>query len=145
MGEYLKELAASLGVADKVVFRYEMLSEEERILHYAAADLCIFPSLYEPFGIVALEAMAMTKPVVVGARGISGMRESVVSAGPDQCGYHINPYDPRDLAWGVNNLLADRDQARKLGLKGRERVLKEFTWRRAAERTLKVYEETCGR
>jgi glycosyltransferase involved in cell wall biosynthesis len=44
-------------------------------MHYAASDVCIFPSVYEPFGIVSLEAMAMEKPVVVGARGVVGFRE----------------------------------------------------------------------
>jgi len=50
----------------------EFIPEEERILHYAACDVAVFPSFYEPFGIVVLEAMAMERPVVVGAAGISG-------------------------------------------------------------------------
>ena len=57
------------------MYRFDFVPESERILHYAASDLCIFPSTYEPFGIVSLEAMAMEKPVIVGARGVVGFRE----------------------------------------------------------------------
>jgi glycogen(starch) synthase len=137
-GELVK-LALDLGVKDKVIFNFNMLSEPERIATYAAADLAVFPSLYEPFGIVALEAMAMEKPLVVGARGVSGLREIVVSSGKDQCGYHINPYDPNDIAWGVNNLLEDDDRLQTFGKRGRARVLSEFTWSTVANNVLKVY------
>jgi len=63
------ETAARLGIPHKVACRFEFVSEKERILHYAAADVCVFPSIYEPFGIVSLEAMSMAKPLVVGAKG----------------------------------------------------------------------------
>ena len=86
-------------------FRFDFIPEEERILHYAACDVAVFPSLYEPFGIVALEAMAMEKPVVVGASGVSGMREIVICCGEEQCGYHVDPNNPSDIAWGVMNAL----------------------------------------
>jgi len=138
--DYLVRLSGHLRLKDKVKFRFEFISEPERIVHYAAADVVVFPSLYEPFGIVALEAMAMKKPVVVGARGVSGFRESVIPYGPDQTGYHINPYDPADIAWGINNVLDNPDRARKMGENGRRRVLKEFTWDKVAEKTLKIYE-----
>jgi len=75
------ELAERLGLRGKVICRFEFASEVERILHYAAADLCVFPPLYEPFGVVSLEAIAMEKPVVVGAKGVVGFREQVVPSG----------------------------------------------------------------
>ena len=65
------ETAARLGIPHKVISRFEFVSEKERILHYAAADICVFPSIYEPFGIVSLEAMSMAKPLVVGAKGVA--------------------------------------------------------------------------
>lgn len=135
----LVRLAASLGIQNNVVFNFNMLPEEERIAHYAACDLAVFPSLYEPFGIVALEAMALKKPVVVGARGVSGMREIVVSGGPNQCGYHINPYDPQDIAMGINMILGDENHMRKLGENARARVLAEFTWDIIAKKIMDLY------
>ena len=94
MRDYLEGLVRNLHLEDVVKFRFEFIPEEERIAHYAACDVAAFPSLYEPFGIVTLEAMSMEKPVVVGAAGTSGMREIVSISGPDQCGFHINPNDP---------------------------------------------------
>jgi glycogen(starch) synthase len=95
------ETADRLGIKDKVVYRFDFVNEDERILHYAAADVCVFPSVYEPFGIVSLEAMALEKPVVVGARGVVGFKEQVISSGPDQNGMHINGEDPADIAWRI--------------------------------------------
>jgi len=60
------------------------------MVHYAAADVCIFPSTYEPFGIVSLEVMSMAKPLIVGAQGVVGFREQVIPSGPDQNGVHVN-------------------------------------------------------
>ncbi|MEM3774226.1 MAG: glycosyltransferase family 4 protein, partial [Candidatus Bathyarchaeia archaeon] len=114
--------------------------EEERILHYAAADVCVFPSVYEPFGIVSLEAMAMAKPVVVGARGVVGFREQVVSSGPEQNGIHVNGEDPADIAWGIKETLKDPQNAKTWGENGRKRVLQYFTWRKTAEQTLGIYQ-----
>jgi glycogen(starch) synthase len=139
MGEYLEKLVRSLNLQDVVKFRFEFVPEEERIVHYAACDVAVYPSLYEPFGIVALEAMSMEKPVVVGAAGVSGMREVVVPSGPDQCGFHINPNDPADIAWGIVNAVQDPHKKAQLGKNGRKRVLQKFSWDSAAERTVQVY------
>ncbi len=141
MEEHLKSMVKGLKLEDKVQFRFEFVPEEERIAHYAACDVAAFPSLYEPFGIVALEAMSMEKPVVVGASGISGMREIVVADGPEQCGYHVNPSDPVDIAWGIVSCLQDPNRKQQLGTNGRKRVLAEFTWDKMAQKTLETYEE----
>src|SRR5208337_2124872 len=99
------------------------------------------PSLYEPFGIVVLEAMSMEKPVVVGAAGVSGMREIVICCGEDQCGYHVDPSNPTDIAWGITSVLENPDKMKWLGKNGRKRVLEEFTWDKIAKRTLGLYEQ----
>jgi len=141
MQDYLKALVNKLKLQDAVKFRFEFVPEEERIVHYAACDVAVFPSLYEPFGIVALEAMSMEKPVVVGAAGISGMREVVVPSGPDQSGFHINPNDPADIAWGVTSAIENPDRKIQLGQNGRRRVLQNFSWDVAAQRTIQLYSE----
>ena len=138
------ELANRLGIKDKVSCRFEFVPEKERILHYAAADACIFPSTYEPFGIVSLEAMSMAKPIIVGAQGVVGFREQVVPDGPEQNGVHVNGGSPIDIAWGIKETLSDTYQAKKWGENGRKRVLQYFTWREAAEQTLQIYEKLCS-
>jgi len=134
------ETASRLGISDKVACKFEFVPENERILHYAASDVCIFPSTYEPFGIVSLEAMSMAKPLVVGAQGVVGFREQVLPSGPDQNGVHVNGGSAADIAWGLKEVLCDSDRARKWGENGRKRVLQYFTWRKAAEQTLQTYE-----
>jgi glycogen(starch) synthase len=143
--EYLVNLVKITKMDSYVKFRFDFVPEEERILHYAACDVAVFPSLYEPFGIVVLEAMSMEKPVVVGAAGVSGMREIVICCGEEQCGYHVNPSDPSDIAWGINNALETPEKMKWLGKNGRRRVLSEFTWDKVAERTLEVYDKIIKR
>lgn len=135
----LIETAGRLGVKGNVICNFEFVPENERILHYAAADVCVFPSVYEPFGIVSLEAMAMKKPVVVGARGVVGFREQVIASGPEQNGIHVNGEDPADIAWGVKEVLKDPERAKVWGENGRKRVQQYFTWRKVAEETIEIY------
>lgn len=139
----LRNLVASLGLTQSVKLQFEFVSEEERIQHYAASDLCIFPSTYEPFGIVSLEAMSMAKPVVVGARGVVGFAEQVVPNGPQKCGLHVNGGDPNDIAWGLSEALRDEDEAKAWGQNGRRRVLETFTWEKAIDETLKIYQKAA--
>ena len=141
MKDYLEKLAAELKLQDNVKFHFEFIPEEERIAHYAACDVAVFPSLYEPFGIVTLEAMSMEKPVVVGATGTSGMREIVIPSGENQCGFHVNPNDPHDIAWGIINAIKDPVKKEFYGKNGRKRVLENFTWDVIAKKTAELYEQ----
>jgi glycogen(starch) synthase len=135
----ITELANRLGVGNNVRCDFTFVPEPERIAYYAAADACVFPSTYEPFGIVSLEAMSMEKPVVVGAQGVVGFKEQVVPSGPDQNGIHVNGNDPEDIAWGIKEVLKDPERAKLWGKNGRKRVLQYFTWTKAAEQTLQIY------
>jgi glycosyltransferase involved in cell wall biosynthesis len=139
--EYLMNLTRTLRLDEYVKFCFDFIPEEERILHYAACDVAVFPSFYEPFGIVALEAMSMEKPVVVGATGVSGMREIVICRGEEQCGFHVDPNNPSDIAWGVVAALEDPEKRKFLGKNGRKRVLSEFTWSKIAEKTIELYQK----
>ena len=141
--DYLVNLVKTMKLQDCVKFRFEFIPEEERILHYAACDIAAFPSLYEPFGIVALEAMSMERPVVVGAAGVSGMREIVIPCGDEQCGFHVNPSNPADIAWGITSALENPEKGKWLGKNGRRRVLNEFTWEKIAKKTLALYEQVA--
>lgn len=143
--EYFTNLTRTMRLNDYVKFCFDFIPEEERILHYAACDVAAFPSYYEPFGIVALEAMSMEKPVVVGAAGVSGMREIVICCGEEQCGYHIDPNNPSDIAWGIISALENVETRKWLGKNGRQRVLSEFTWNKIAEKTLELYEKVAKR
>lgn len=134
------ETAERLNIKGNIIYRFDFVSEKERILHYAASNVCVFPSIYEPFGIVSLEAMAMEKPVVVGAHGVVGFKEQVVNGGSDQTGVHINGEDPSDIAWGIKETLRNPEKAKNWGENGRRRVLEYFTWREVAEQTIKIYE-----
>jgi glycosyltransferase involved in cell wall biosynthesis len=137
----LKSKSENLGIKDKVIFRTEFISEEERIKHYAAADCVVFPSIYEPFGIVCTESMSMAKPTVVGARGTNGFREQIIPSGNKQCGIHVNPHEPKDIAWGVKQILQMEDKGKRIGKNARKRVIENFSWDIAAKRTLDIYKE----
>lgn len=144
MENELRSLIEKLGIQDNVILRAEFVNEEERILHYAAADIVVLPSLYEPFGIVCTEAMSMAKPVVVGAKGTNGMREQIIPNGKKQCGIHINPFDPDDLAWGIKQVLKSKNKRIQMGKNGRDRVIREFSWDAVTKRTLDIYRELVG-
>jgi glycosyltransferase involved in cell wall biosynthesis len=136
----IMETANRLGIQKNVECLFKFVSEKERISYYGAADACIFPSVYEPFGIVSLEAMSLAKPLVVGAKGVIGFREQVVPSGENQTGVHVDGNNPIDIAWGIKELLANPSMAKKWGENGRKRVLQYFTWKKVAEQTSQIYD-----
>lgn len=141
MEDDLKSMVQYFGIQDKVVFRNEFISEPERILHYAAADCVVLPSIYEPFGIVCTESMSMARPTVVGANGTTGFREQIIPDGEKRCGVHMNPHDPDDIAWGIKQVLQLEDKGKEMGLNARERVMETFSWDAVTKRTLEIYKE----
>jgi glycosyltransferase involved in cell wall biosynthesis len=134
-------LSESLGLGDKMVIKSEWLPDKEKLAHFGLADVCVFPSLSEPFGIVGLEGMAMKKPVVVGASGINGLKEQIVPSGDDRSGVHVDGNKPEDIAWGIKEVLKNPDEAKKWGANGRMRVLEDFTLDATAKKTLRIYGE----
>ena len=129
---HLWERAAARGVGHKVVFA-GFVPEEDLPRLYAAADVAVFPSLYEPFGIVALEAMAAGVPVVTS--DIGGLRE-VVRHGVT--GLHTWANNPHSLAGGIVRVLSEPRLAKRLRRAGREEVRRRYDWAGIAERTLGV-------
>jgi len=109
-----------------------------QILSHARAFVC--PSVYEPLGIVNLEAMACETAVVASAVG--GIPE-VVDDG--RTGLLVPPSDPDALAAAINRLIDDPGLARQMGIAGRERAVADFSWRAIAEQTVALYEDVLAR
>jgi len=133
--DQLKQQAALLGV-DRRVYFTGYIDDETRNSLYGWADVAVFPSLYEPFGIVALEAMAARTPVVVSDAG--GFRE-VVRHGED--GLMAYASDSHSLAQNILAVLHNPDLANRLKENAYRRVLADFNWRIIARRTIDVYRE----
>jgi glycosyltransferase involved in cell wall biosynthesis len=111
------------------------VSDEDRNRLFAVADCAVFPSLYEPFGIVALEAMALGCPVVVS--DVGGLSEVVTHK---ETGITVFPNDPESIAWGVLHTLKNPKWARKHAAKARQSVAELFNWTRVAILTKDVYQ-----
>ncbi len=111
----------------------------------SAATVFVCPSVYEPLGIVNLEAMACSTPVV--ASDVGGIPEVVADR---QTGLlvHYDADDPRffemRLADAVNSLVAEPETARKYGEAGRQRCIAEFSWAHIAEQTLEIYRKVSA-
>ncbi len=69
------------------------------------------------------------------------MREIVSISGSDHCGFHINPNDPMDIAWGITSAIEDPEKRKEFGVNGRKRVLEFFNWDAAARATIDRYAE----
>ncbi len=136
--EHLEAQARDLGIAARVTFT-GFLPEADLPRLYAIADVAAFPSLYEPFGIVALEAMAAGVPVVTSDAG--GFREVVRHL---QTGVHTWAGNADSLAWGLNRVLSDPALAARLREAGRAEVAARYGWDRIAGRTQEVYAEVLA-
>jgi glycogen synthase len=131
-----------------VIWIPEMVSRPTAIALYSQAAVFCCPSIYEPFGIINLEAMACSTPVVAGAVG--GIKEVVVEG---ETGYLVDPklsskapFDPIDdgayaqgLAASINKIIENPDLGEKLGAAGRKRVEDVFSWAAIARQTLELY------
>lgn len=146
--EMLAAVEAVQAVRPGVIWIQQMVSNEQKIKLYSHADVFCCPSIYEPFGIINLEAMACETAVVASAVG--GIKEVVV---PGETGLlvpveqlQIAPFEPvepekfsRDLAAGINALLADPAKRASMAAAGRRRVEDIFSWKAIAEQTVEAY------
>jgi glycogen(starch) synthase len=132
--DQLQRQAADLGLMEHGTF-LGWIGDD--VLHslYRIADVCVVPSLYEPFGLVALEAMASDCPCIVADTG--GLREVVPDGG--QVGLRFRSRDPEALAEVTGRVLADKRLQAELRSEAREHVL-GFDWLDVAEQTEAVYE-----
>ena len=141
------------GTGHNLVWIEQMVTKEEAIQLYSHCAVFCCPSVYEPFGIINLEAMACRAPVVASATG--GILEVVVEG---ETG-HLVPFeaDPvttfptnptqfaKDLAARLAELLADPAKAKRLGEAGRKRVEEHFSWTAIAAQTIKLYQDLIAK
>jgi len=123
------------------IFWVQNMLERDRIQEIlTAADTFVCPSIYEPLGIVNLEAMACGTAVV--ASDVGGIPEVVVD-GETGTLVHYDENDEeafeRDIAAQVNAMVADKQRAQKFGVAGRERAVNEFSWATIAQQTVDIY------
>jgi glycogen(starch) synthase len=135
----LKAQAERLGLSEQGVF-LGWIGDDALHSLYRIADLCVVPSLYEPFGLVALEAMASGCPCIVADTG--GLRE-VVPAG-ERVGLRFNGGDAEHLGVMIERLSVDDELRDRLVTEASEHVL-SFDWSDVAQRTTTVYEELMPR
>ncbi len=159
IGQEMQERVAEVSAdrpqgAAPVIWIQEMLPKDQVIQYYSNATVFCCPSVYEPFGIINLEAMACETAVVASA--IGGIPEVVVppgQAGLDPTGELIplelkpgtfDPVDPaafsRALAEGINAVALNPSLREKYERNGRKRVEEHFSWTAIAKRTLELYE-----
>ncbi|MCG2767389.1 MAG: glycosyltransferase family 4 protein [Chloroflexota bacterium] len=130
----LRRRTWELGLFSKVLFT-GFIPDEDRDRLFKVADCAIFPSMYEPFGIVALEAMAAKVPVVVSEVG--GLKEVVQHA---ETGITVYPDNTESLAWGILHTLEHPDWAQARVKSAYREVVNLYNWDRIAKLTRKVYE-----
>lgn len=136
--EPLRRHAAALGQERSIVFT-GYVPESEKVAYYNLADLLIFPSSMEGFGLTVAEAMSCELPVVVSNQG--SLPELVVDG---EGGFLIDPSDRGEFARKVLLLCGDPRLRRKLGAANGERVERLYRWDRCARATVRVYEEVLA-
>jgi D-inositol-3-phosphate glycosyltransferase len=133
----LQELASDLGIGERVCF-LGAIDHEQLPLYYNAADVCVVPSFYESFGLVALEAMACGTPVV--ASRVGGLTGTVRDG---ETGYLISWRCPEPFAERLELLLGNDALRRRFGEAARE-VVERYRWANVAEAMVALYRELLG-
>ena len=127
------EVIDALDLHRRDVIFTEFVPEADLCIYYSGAQALVLPSLYEGFGLPALEAMACGCPVITSA--ITSLPEVVGEAG-----IKVDPYDVDGLTRAIRQVLTDAELRNNMVRKGLERA-KEFSWEKAAEETQRVYME----
>lgn len=128
------DLRQAVRSSDNLVWIREMLEDSDLVNLYNEAAVFACPSIYEPFGIINLEAMACETPVV--ATRVGGIKEVVVDG---ETGILVPPNDPAKLGEALARVIQDPKAADRMGKAGRQSVLRNFTWDQIAAKTLELY------
>ena len=137
--EYLIKRAKELNIIDKI--RIEgPVSEEQKLILFSSADIFVFPTLYEGFGIPIIEAMAFGLPVI--STNIPVINEIVT----EDVGLLVKPKDPIALADAISKLLSeDEDHLRNMSAKAQLVVRDKYNWRNIAKEYLSIYHEVLAK
>jgi glycogen(starch) synthase len=138
MKEQLSNIVKSMSLEHKVLFT-GFLDEESLLTLQKCADVSVVPSLFEPFGIVALEAMAAKSPVAVSDTG--GLSEIVEH---DVTGVKVYPNNPDSLAWGITKILLDENYRNYIRENAYKKVQEKYDWNKIAQQTKRIYETVLG-
>jgi glycosyltransferase involved in cell wall biosynthesis len=138
MKEQLLNIVRSMGLEHKVMFEGFMDEQTLQKLQ-KTADVSVVPSLFEPFGIVALEAMAAKSTIVVSDTG--GLSEIVDH---DVTGIKVYPNNPESLAWGITKILLDPVYSSKLRENAYRKILEKYDWEKIAQQTKHIYENVLA-
>jgi glycogen synthase len=138
MKDQLSNIVRSMGLEHKVLFTGFVDDDSLAKLH-KVSDVSVVPSLFEPFGIVALEAMAAKCPVVVSDTG--GLSEIVDH---DVTGVKAYPNNTDSLAWGITKVLTDSAYAKALRVNAYKKILEKYDWDKIAQQTRLMYERVLG-
>ena len=130
----IETVIRDLGIGSMVTFTGR-IDHKEFVTQYARATVAVIPSVYEGFGLPAIEAMACAVPVVSTTGG--ALPEVVGNAG-----ILIPPKNEQALVGAITTILDNPEQAAQFGRVGYKRVLENFTWKKAAEKTVAAYRET---
>jgi glycogen(starch) synthase len=132
----VRRIAADTGLDGQVIASGEFVTGRALLAYYELADACVFPSLYEPFGLVATEAMAFAKPTILGD-GFS----RVFTGDPDRPAVrYVRSTDPEDIAGTVIEVMTSPALRSALGERGERFVRERLSWTGTAEATLAVYQ-----
>src|SRR4030065_2758369 len=138
MKEQLLNIVRSMRLEHKVLFM-GFVDDETWVRLQKCADVSVVPSLFEPFGIVALEAMAAKCPVVVSDTG--GLSEIVDH---DVTGVKVYPNNTESLAWGITKILQDDNFSKHLRENAYKKILEKYDWDKIAQQTRLMYESVLG-
>ena len=133
--DHLELVANNTGQRWRIAFT-GFISDRDAIALTKSADVLVVPSVYEPFGIVALEGMAAGVPVV--ASQVGGLTDVIEH---DHTGVLTYPRNPESIAWGIDHILSNPDHADWLVKNAREVLQKAYSWEAIAKRTGKIYQE----
>jgi len=138
MKEQLLSIVKSMRLEHKVLF-LGFVDDDTLVRLQKCADVSVVPSLFEPFGIVALEAMAAKSPVVVSDTG--GLSEIVDH---DITGFKVYPNNPESLAGGITKILLDENYKKYIRENAYRKVQEKYDWQKIAQQTKHIYKAVLG-